>query len=218
MSVEFGRYMDRGSEGSGGILKERILRAYGSFDPKEHMHLRLPGSPLAVQIGVPIKPTATGGLELEGGSHTPRIYRATQAYIADVAYPDIHIPLKDIVVIEAHGSRVGNRWKFADGQDVVDTVTRFNQFSTRMGLPSIDIIISCNRASEDGPLSAEGSAELERAGIIFAPVEVVDFTGGVYGDEVHLSISAPHGFANVDKRYALQHGGQSLKREYFARE
>lgn len=205
MSIE-----SRGTDGKkDSPPQDKLVKAYESFGSEPIIRLPIDGAVVHIGAITKIDKNNPQRVELEIPT-SPHIYRARQTYLPDIAYPHMNIPLKDQVVIEAHGYRDKNRWKFADGQDVVETVTAFNKFAKEKDISPIDIVVSCNRPEDGNTGHAEDTARLEKAGIIFVQAGVVSIDGAVYEDGAYLQVKTEYGFPNVDKKYAQQNRGESL--------
>lgn len=63
-----------------------------------------------------------------------------------------NVLLNNVPVIFAHGHRVGNTWRFANGQSVVETVKAYDKFAEESHLPKLELVIACNPDNNPNPL------------------------------------------------------------------
>lgn len=105
---------------------------------------------IRVMQGVPTTVDQQGswnppGTEMIIIPNKPYVFKVDELTVRDRDHPNEQ--LKDVTLLMAHGRRVGNRWKFVEGGDVVETVEAYNRSAPAKGLKPVEFLVVCNRAA-----------------------------------------------------------------------
>ncbi len=97
------------------------------------------GHDMTVHVGFPDKKDADGHILFPS---EPYVFIADELTVSDKNH---HETLKKVCVIAAHGIKTqDNTWKFLNQREIYDTVSKYNKYARKNGLPPIEFIMSCN--------------------------------------------------------------------------
>lgn len=108
-----------------------------------------PDKKIWVTEGVPVKDKNSSPKEIEI-PNSPHVFMVRDLWVSDEN--NKNLLLTDVPIIFAHGYRVGDVWKFANGQPVAETVQAYNEKAKLNNTPTIEFILSCNRDNSNDPL------------------------------------------------------------------
>lgn len=106
------------------------------------------------KIGIPFPRSLDAPFMPKEIPHRPHVFIAHDLWLNDRTHNDIL--LTDVPIIFAHGNRVNNEWRFADGQPVIQVVRDYEAFAVRNGYPSLEMIVSCNPDQKIQQWASEG--------------------------------------------------------------
>lgn len=90
-----------------------------------------------------------GGENAAGVPNKPHVFVADQLRVIDGGHPS-GLLLENVTVLIAHAHRSpDDKWIFANGQSVADTVTVWNEYVRQKNLPYIDFVVACNEYPVD---------------------------------------------------------------------
>ncbi len=97
------------------------------------------GRDMTVHVGFPDKKDTNGHILFPSD---PYVFIADELTVSDKNHNET---LKKVCVIAAHGIKTqDNTWKFLNQQEIYDTVSKYNAYAQKNGLPPIEFIMSCN--------------------------------------------------------------------------
>jgi len=101
-----------------------------------------------VDLGVPVVNKSANEAQIMP-TRMPHVFMAHRLVAIDDDHPS-GVTLENVPVIMAHASRIGDVWKYANGQSVAETVAAFDGVAREQGLALIEFIIACNK-DRDNP-------------------------------------------------------------------
>ena len=136
----------------------------------------------------------------------PHVFIADQLRVFDNNHP-LGLLLENIMVLIAHAHRSpDDKWIFANGQNIADTVTTWNGYAIEKHLPTVDFVVACNQYPTN-----EGIEFLEFGGlesnttITYSIGSNVRFGGNLQNGRVIVSAALPEGnFYNLESLIAAQ--------------
>lgn len=109
-------------------------------------------SDLYIIPGVPVKNKLNSETSLTEMDipDEPHVLVVNELHVTDKNHRDL--VLNQVPVMFAHGHRVDDEWRFANGQSVVETVRAWDTYAEINNLPQIEFVIACNEETEPDPL------------------------------------------------------------------
>jgi len=104
---------------------------------------------LYVVLGIPIKDASVSEPRIEIPNE-PHVLVVDELHVTDKNHSDL--VLNNVSVMFAHGHRVGEEWRFGNGQPVVETVKAWGVYARINSLPEIEFVVACNKENGPNPL------------------------------------------------------------------
>lgn len=159
------------------------------------------GTPTEIDHNGSFNPPGTEMLVIP---NTPHVFNVDELNVRDRNHPNEQ--LKDVNVLMAHGIRVGNKWKFLNGGEVVETVEAYNRFAGEHGQKPVEFLVVCNQA-EPHPMGIRVGEFDANQNIAYAVGENVHLTWGgrskVEGGKTSMEVGVDKTFFGLDK--LIQH-------------